>query len=59
MRQTRIAILLLCLAASLLTGCPDVPKDSPNPDGINSCPPDCECIDNGDSYTVRCGGELE
>jgi hypothetical protein len=65
MRQSRIVLLLLCLAAGLLTGCPDgqqtVPKDSANPDGISSCPSHCICEDTGDAYYVYCdgGGEMQ
>ncbi len=60
MRQSRIVLLLLlCLITSLMSGCPDVPKDSPNPDGIRSCPPDCICEETENSYTVNCSGGEE
>lgn len=64
-RKLRMAILLaLCLTAPVLTGCP-VSKDSPNPDGITSCPPRCVCTDQGDTFDVICldegppGNEME
>ncbi|MET0623012.1 MAG: hypothetical protein ABW250_08555 [Pyrinomonadaceae bacterium] len=54
--KLRMATLLaLCLAASVMTGCP-VKKDEPNPDGINSCPAGCTCTDDGDTYEVICDG---
>ncbi len=53
-RKLRMAILLvLCLTAPVLTGCP-VSKNHPNPDGINSCPSSCTCTDIGDAYEVTC-----
>jgi hypothetical protein len=56
MRLPRTIIMLLCLAACFLTGC-EVPKDSPNPDGISSCPAECVCTESGDTLTIRCDGE--
>ena len=56
-RKLRMAILLaLCLTAPILTGCP-VSKNEPNPDGINSCPAGCTCIDEGETYDVICPNE--
>lgn len=56
-RKLRMATLLaLCLATSILTGCP-VSKNEPNPDGINSCPTNCICTDNGDVVEVQCGDD--
>jgi hypothetical protein len=61
LRQSRIVLLLLCLATSFLTGCPGpVPVDSPNPDGYTECPPECSCEITGDTLIIRCdgGGEV-
>jgi hypothetical protein len=57
MRQLRIVFMLLCLAVCFLTGC-EVSKDTPNPDGVSSCPADCRCEVNGDTLTIRCDGEV-
>lgn len=50
-------LLALCLAASVLTGCP-VSKNEPNPDGINICPAGCTCIGNPDVIEVQCGDDM-